>query len=293
MESEFFGHARGAFTGASGDRTGLLAQASGGTVFLDEIADMPLELQAKLLRALQQRTVRPLGQREEVRFDARVMAASSRDLEKEVAEGRFRQDLYFRLNVMRVTVPPLRERAGDVLLLSQHFIQRSRKPARPIVGMTPAAAEALLAYSWPGNVRELENEIRRLTALHAGELVRVDQLSNRVRAALLVTEAGVKAVPTRSGLHAAVAALERRMIAESLVERAGNKSRVARDLGLSRQGLAKKMRRYGLGFELDPIGDGGPRPGNGAAPPARAAAVGPAVLEGPLLGPLASRESIS
>jgi two-component system response regulator HydG len=237
MESEFFGHARGAFTGASGDRKGLLLQASGGTVFLDEIGDMPLELQAKLLRALQQRTVRPLGQREELRFDARVMAATSRDLEKEVAEGRFRQDLYFRLNVMRVTVPPLRERGSDILLLSQHFIQRSRKPSRPIVGVTPAAARALLAYSWPGNVRELEHGI-----LSAVAIARYDH----VTVADLPIEIGGATDPLKSEIDDLVPLheLERLHILETLRSVGGNKALASRFLGLDRKTLYRKLRTY-------------------------------------------------
>jgi two-component system response regulator HydG len=237
MESEFFGHARGAFTGASGDRTGLLLQASGGTVFLDEIGDMPLELQAKLLRALQQRTVRPLGQREEVRFDARVMAATSRDLEKEVAEGRFRQDLYFRLNVMRVAVPPLRERGNDILLLAQHFIQRARKPTRPIVGMTLAAARALLAYAWPGNVRELEHCI-----LAAVAVARYDHIT----VADLPIEIGGSSVPLKAEIDDLVPLheLERLHILETLRSVGGNKALASRFLGLDRKTLYRKLRSY-------------------------------------------------
>ena len=237
MESEFFGHSRGAFTGASGDRTGLLLQASGGTVFLDEIGDMPLELQAKLLRALQQRTVRPLGQREELRFDARVMAATSRDLEKDVAEGRFRQDLYFRLNVMRVAVPALRERGNDILLLAQHFIQRARKPSRPIVGMTPAAARALLAFGWAGNVRELEHCI-----LSAVAIARYDHIT----VADLPIEIGGSSVPLKAEIDELVPLheLERLHILETLRSVGGNKALASRFLGLDRKTLYRKLRSY-------------------------------------------------
>jgi two-component system response regulator HydG len=237
MESEFFGHARGAFTGASEERSGLLLQASGGTLFLDEIGDMPLELQAKLLRALQQRTVRPLGSREEVRFDARVIAASSRDLEKEVAEGRFRQDLYFRLNVMRVAVPPLRERGGDVLLLAQHFIERSRKPSRPIVGMTPAVARAFLSYSWPGNVRELEHGI-----LAAVAVARYDHIT----VADLPVEIGGATAPLKNEIDDLVPLheLERLHILETLRSVGGNKALASRFLGLDRKTLYRKLRTY-------------------------------------------------
>ena len=293
IENELFGHVRGAFTGAHRDQGGLFEAADGGTLFLDEIADVTPLMQSKLLRVLQEGEFRRVGEARARRVNVRLVAATNRPLDEEVAAGRFRADLFYRLHVVALALPPLRDRGDDIGLLVRHFIARAAlAEGRAPIRLADRTLMALGHYSWPGNVRELENEIRRLTALHAGELVRVDQLAGRVRAALLVTEAGVKAAPTRSGLHAAVAALERRMIAESLVERAGNKSRAARDLGLSRQGLAKKMRRYGLGFELDPISDGGPRPGNGAAPPARAAAAGPP-LDGPRLGPLASRESIS
>ena len=240
MESEFFGHARGAFTGASGDRAGLLLQATGGTVFLDEIGDMPLELQAQLLRALQQRTVRPLGQREEVRFDARVMAATSRDLEKEVAEGRFRQDLYFRLNVIRVSVPPLRERGSDILLLAQQFIARAKKASRPIVGMTPAAARALLAYAWPGNVRELEHCV-----LAALAVARYDHIT----VADLPIEVGGAAAPLKNEIDDLVPLheLERLHILETLKSVGGNKALASRFLGLDRKTLYRKLRAYAEG----------------------------------------------
>src|SRR5262245_13667059 len=181
LESELFGHLRGAFTGAVADRKGLLLRATGGTLFLDEVADMPLDVQAKLLRALQQRSLRALGQREEVPFNARIIAATSRDLEQEVAAGRFRQDLYFRLNVIQLVVPPLRERGHDVLLLAQHFIQRESTPLRPVVGLTPGAARALLAYRWPGNVRELEHCIVSAAACARYDHITAPDLPERVR----------------------------------------------------------------------------------------------------------------
>jgi two-component system response regulator HydG len=248
MESEFFGHTRGAFTGASGDRTGLLLQATGGTVFLDEIGDMPLELQAKLLRALQQRTVRPLGQREEVRFDARVMAATSRDLEKEVAEGRFRQDLYFRLNVIRVQIPPLRERGNDSLLLAQHFIARAKKATRPIVGMTPAAARALRAHPWSGNVRELEHAI-----LAAIAVARYDHIT----VADLPIEVGGASAPLKNEADDLVPLheLERAHILETLKSVGGNKALASRFLGLDRKTLYRKLRAYAEDSDEEPEHD--------------------------------------
>jgi two-component system response regulator HydG len=235
MESEFFGHQRGAFTDATGDRSGFLVQASGGTLFLDEIADMPLELQAKLLRALQQRTVRPLGRRDEVPFHARVIAASSKDLELEVQAGRFRQDLYFRLNVIRVRVPPLRERAGDVLLLAHHFIRRANTPERPVVGITPGAARALLAHSWPGNVRELEHCV-----LSAVASTRHDHLTT---ADLPASVRGNGSQQRESELLP-LSELERKHILAVLHSVGGNRALASRFLGLDRKTLYRKLKAY-------------------------------------------------
>jgi len=259
IENELFGHARGAFTGAHRDQGGLFEAADGGTLFLDEIADVTPLMQSKLLRVLQEGEFRRVGEARSRRVNVRLVAATNRPLEEEVAAGRFRPDLFYRLHVVTLALPPLRARGDDIALLVRHFVARAAEAeGRAPIRLADRTLAALGCYSWPGNVRELENEIRRLTALHAGELVRVDQLADRVRAALLVDLSELTVGPPRRGLHAAVAALERRMIAESLVARSGNKSQVARDLGLSRQGLAKKMRRYRLGFEgplagLEPI----------------------------------------
>jgi two-component system, NtrC family, response regulator HydG len=241
MESEFFGHTRGAFTGASEERVGLLAQASGGTVFLDEIADMPLDLQAKLLRALQQRTVRPLGSRAELPFDARVIAASSRDLEREVAAGRFRQDLYFRLNVIRINVPPLRERGTDVLLLAHHFIRRASLPERPVLGLTPGAARALMAHSWPGNVRELEHAMSAAVAAARYDHVRSADLPTSVQREVPSRDEEAKLVP--------LSELERQHILEVLRSVGGNRALAARFLGLDRKTLYRKLKAYEGGHD--------------------------------------------
>ncbi|HEY1549973.1 MAG TPA: sigma-54 dependent transcriptional regulator, partial [Kofleriaceae bacterium] len=156
LESELFGHVKGSFTGATADRAGMFVRANGGTLFLDEIGDMPLALQAKLLRALQERTVRPVGSDKDVPFNARLVSATHHDLESDVDGGRFRQDLYFRINVIHVEVPPLRSRGPDILLLAQRFVDRfARTMKKQVGGISAAAAERLLAYSWPGNVREL------------------------------------------------------------------------------------------------------------------------------------------
>ncbi|HEY8927115.1 MAG TPA: sigma-54 dependent transcriptional regulator, partial [Polyangia bacterium] len=169
LESELFGYARGAFTGAQGPRQGLLATSSGGTLFLDEIGEMSLVLQPKLLRALQERKVRPVGSDTETTFDTRVIAATNRDLESAVREGDFRTDLYFRLNVLGVHLPPLRSRGTDVLLLAQGFVEQyAAEMSKAVAGFGPAVAERLLAYDWPGNVRELQNLIERAVALARG-----------------------------------------------------------------------------------------------------------------------------
>jgi len=254
IENELFGHARGAFTGAHRDQGGLFEAAHGGTLFLDELADLSPMMQAKLLRVVQEGEFRRVGETRPRRVDVRLVAATNRPLAGEVGAGRFRADLFYRLHVVRITLPPLRERPGDVLLLADHFARAvAAAEACTPIRMSAEARVALQRYRWPGNVRELENEIRRLSALWAGERVGVPELSESIRAALLAEDARPLA-NGRRGLHAAVAALERRLIADCLVRMGGNKSRVARDLGLSRQGLAKKMRRYGIGW-ADPSAD--------------------------------------
>ncbi|HEX7671856.1 MAG TPA: sigma-54 dependent transcriptional regulator, partial [Polyangiaceae bacterium] len=181
LESELFGHVRGAFTDARLAKTGLLVGASGGTLCLDEIGEMTPSTQVKLLRALQERTVRPVGGDQEVPFDARIVAATNRDLETDVAEHRFREDLYYRVNVVRVHVPPLRARGNDILLIAQAFIERfAQRSAKAVRGITSQAAEKLLAYDWPGNVRELQNCIERAIALTQFEEITIDDLPAKV-----------------------------------------------------------------------------------------------------------------
>jgi two-component system response regulator HupR/HoxA len=246
IENELFGHARGAFTGAHRDQGGLFEAAHGGTLFLDELADLSPMMQAKLLRVLQEGEFRRVGETRSRHADVRLVAATNRPLWGEVGAGRFRADLFYRLHVVRIILPPLRDRPGDIPLLAGHFARAvAAEEDCPPIHLSAEVLGALMRYRWPGNVRELENEIRRLSALWAGEPVGVRELSEPIRAALL---SGPTWAPAngRRGLHAAVAALERRLIADGLVRMGGNKSRVARDLGLSRQGLAKKMRRYGI-----------------------------------------------
>jgi DNA-binding NtrC family response regulator len=246
VESEFFGYARGAFTGAESARRGLLVEASGGTLFLDEVSSMPLPTQAKLLRAIQQRTVRPLGNASEVEFDARIVAASNVELESAVAAGKFREDLFFRLNVVQIKLPPLRERGLDVLLLAQHFILRfARASDKHVLGMTTGAARALLAYGFPGNVRELQNWIEAAVALtHHDHITENDLLSNvRVLppSEHKVDEDALSSWDT----------LEARHIARILEEAHGNKAEAARLLGIDRKTLYRKLRRYGCDADPD------------------------------------------
>ena len=243
LETELFGHAKGAFTDARTARAGLLVQASGGTLFLDEIGDMPLGLQPKLLRALQERKARPVGGDAEVSFDVRLIAATNRDLEAAVEERRFREDLFFRINVIPLELPPLRSRGNDVLLLAQHFAERfAVRAGKKVTGLAPAAAEKLLAYSWPGNVRELQNCIERAVALTQFEQIAADDLPEKVRAfkrshVLLAAEDPSELVPMEE--------VERRYILKVLEAVGGNKTLAARLLGFDRKTLYRKLERYG------------------------------------------------
>ncbi|MGE0789357.1 MAG: sigma-54-dependent transcriptional regulator [Sandaracinaceae bacterium] len=239
LESELFGHVKGAFTDARNTRKGLFLEASSGTLFLDEIGEMPLEMQVKLLRALQERVVRPVGGNEEVPFDARVIAATNRDLEEEVREGRFREDLFYRINVVGIAVPPLRERPGDIPLLAQHFVERhASRFGKDVRGLAPEALEKLLAYEWPGNVRELENGMERAVALARNENVRADDLPERVRT---FRPEHLAVVADEVEQLISVAELERRYIFHVLKLVDGNKSQAARILGLDRRTLYRKL----------------------------------------------------
>jgi two-component system response regulator AtoC len=244
LESELFGHMRGAFTDARAAHTGLFVQASGGTLFLDEIGELPLDLQPKILRALQDRMVRPLGGSTEVPFDARLVTATNRDLETAIEEKRFRDDLYYRINVIAVDLPPLRARGNDVLLLAQHFLERfAEASAKAVNSIAAAAAERLLAYTWPGNVRELENCIERAVALAQYHEVVVEDLPEKIR--------------DYRGSHVIVASndpselvtmeeVERRYIQRVLESVSGNKTSAARILGFDRTTLYRKLQRYGF-----------------------------------------------
>jgi two-component system response regulator HydG len=242
LESELFGHTRGAFTDARTARVGLFEQASGGTLFLDEIGELPLEMQPKLLRALQERRVRPIGGNAEVSFDVRLVAATNRDLELEVEQKRFREDLYYRINVVRVDAPPLRERAGDVLLLGPHFISRfAARAGKEVRGIHAAAAEKLFSYEWPGNVRELENCMERAVALLRFEDVTIDDLPERIQQ--YRADRQIFAADDPSSVLT-LDELERRYIQRVLALVGGNKSRAADLLGLDRRTLYRRLERY-------------------------------------------------
>ncbi|HEV2501011.1 MAG TPA: sigma-54 dependent transcriptional regulator [Terriglobia bacterium] len=238
IESELFGHVRGAFTGATQARTGLLATAGGGTVFLDEIGELPIELQAKLLRALQEREIRPLGSNEPVPLRARVLAATNRDLEAGVEKGTFRQDLYFRLNVVSLMVPPLRERKADIPALAQHFIERHGGPAEGIAGFAPEAMDRMMSYSWPGNVRELENCVQRAMALGAGPLLQLKDLPP-VMLGTIKSEA-------QPGEPHTLEDLERRAIVNALETAGGDRLRAAKLLGIGKTTIYRKLKEYGI-----------------------------------------------
>ncbi|MCB9551072.1 MAG: sigma-54 dependent transcriptional regulator [bacterium] len=242
LESELFGHARGAFTGARDDRDGLFIRADGGTLFLDEIGEMPAGMQAKLLRALQEQKVRPVGGDKEVKFDARLVCATNRDLESEVAAGRFREDLYYRINVVQIELPPLRSRGSDILLLAQHFLETyAARYNAPVRGIGREAAEKLTTWHWPGNVRELQNCIERAVALARFDHIGVDDLPARMREVRQST--GVFDAESPDDLIP-IAELERRYILRALEVIGGNKTATADALGIDRKTLYRKLERY-------------------------------------------------
>ncbi|MBN2366334.1 MAG: sigma-54-dependent Fis family transcriptional regulator [Calditrichaeota bacterium] len=243
LESELFGHTRGAFTGASRDKRGLFEVADGGTVFLDEIADTSAALQQRLLRVIQEGEIRPLGSERTIKVDVRIISATNKDLEQAVKNGEFREDLYYRLNVFPVRIPPLRERRDDIPILVEHFIQKySEKQRKNIKGIENDALDILLAGSFPGNVRELENEIQRaITLADNNSFITADLLSPRLKG---------EHTPMLSFIHHGgnlkeiVESLEKYYITRALEHNDGNITHSARELGLSRVGLQKKMHRY-------------------------------------------------
>jgi two-component system response regulator HydG len=242
LESELFGHVRGAFTDAKTLHRGLFVQAHHGTLFLDEVGEMSQAIQVKLLRALQERKVRPVGSDHEIPFDVRIVAATSRDLESDVAEHKFREDLYYRINVIRIEVPPLRARGTDILQLAAHYVElyatRSKKPVLGIAG--PAAAK-LLAYSWPGNVRELQNCMERAVALTAGDQIGLEDLPEKICA----YQSSQFVVPVDNPAELlSLVQVEKRYILEVLQAVAGRRSQAADILGMDRRTLFRKLKSY-------------------------------------------------
>ena len=238
IESELFGHVKGAFTGAQHARTGLLEAGNGGTVFLDEIGDLPLDLQSKLLRVLQEREIRPVGAVERVRIDLRIIAATNRDLESAARTGAFRQDLYFRLNVVQIKLPPLRERKSDIPLLVNSFLEKFGDPERPIRTISEDAMRRLMAYDWPGNVRELENAVERAVALGSGPILHIGDLPSNLQ-----QDSNEKTLDSNE--LTTIEEMERRFILRALRETNGDKLAAARLLGIGKTTLYRKLKHYG------------------------------------------------
>jgi two-component system, NtrC family, response regulator AtoC len=241
MESELFGHEKGSFTGALKSKAGLFQSANGGTIFLDEIGELPLELQAKLLRVLQEKEVRPVGSNEKVPVDVRVIAATNRDLESAYRAGTFRKDLYFRLNVVTVHVPGLRERRSDIPQLAHYFLDRYA--AGENIQVTPSAMKSFLQYEWPGNVRELENCIARAVALGDHHTVDVEDLPPAIRAP---QDSNVASGDSASLSTTALADLERMTILRVFEKAGGDKALAGRMLGISRATLYRKLKQYNI-----------------------------------------------
>ena len=249
MESELFGYEKGAFTGAIKSKAGLFQAANGGTIFLDEIGELPLEMQAKLLRVLQEKEVRPVGSNEKVNVDVRVIAATNRDLEEAYRAGTFRKDLYFRLNVVTVQLPSLRERRSDIPMLTHHFLGRYAHGAQTQV--SAAAMKSLLQYDWPGNVRELENCVARAVALGDGKLIDVADLPPAIRTEQ-PDSAGAPLQDAAALSTTALAEMERMTILRVFEQANGDKALAGKMLGISRATLYRKLKRYNIPMKADP-----------------------------------------
>jgi two-component system response regulator AtoC len=245
LESELFGHKKGAFTDANKDKKGLFEEASGGTLFLDEIGEMPLALQVKLLRALQEEEIRPLGSNHDIKVDVRVVAATVRDLTKEVAAGRFREDLFYRLNVLNVHLPPLRERREDIPTLVEHFLARfASKSGTHVESVIPEAMKLLVDYAWPGNVRELENTIERAVVLCEGSRIEVEGLPDKVRQKTVPQRPGSTAV--EYSIKKTVRQVEEELIRKALRKTGGNRTKAAEILEISHRTLLYKIKEFGI-----------------------------------------------
>jgi len=245
LESELFGHVKGAFTGAIADKKGLFEQADGGTVFLDEIGEMSSTMQVKLLRVLQEGQLRPVGGSRQININVRLIASTNRNLEEEVKKGNFREDLFYRISVFPVTLPPLRERREDIPLLAAHFLKKyTKKLKRPAVRLTLHSIDLLSQFDWPGNVRELENEIERAVTLAGKEReITEEHLSEKIKA---LSEKGILIPEANGTLKEVTERIEQRIVLETLQKTRGNRSKAARMLGLTRQGLLNKIARYNI-----------------------------------------------
>lgn len=244
LETELFGHVKGSFTGAITEKKGLFEIADKGTFFMDEVGDISPNLQAKLLRVLQEGVIKKVGGTQDIKIDVRLIAATNRDLIKEVDRGAFRRDLYYRLSVIEINIPPLRERKEDIPILAEYFLTRfAQKVNKEIIEFSPSAMKLLMEYDWPGNVRELENEIERAVILSESQAISPDDLSERLRSGGIALK--IEEIKTRS-LKGVIGNYERKIIAEVLAEMRWNKTRVAELLGITRQALNKKIERYGL-----------------------------------------------
>ena len=248
LESELFGHEKGAFTGADKRREGRFMQANHGTIFLDEIGETSPTMQAKLLRVLQEKEVQRVGSEETIKVDVRIVAATNRNLEADVANGRFREDLFYRLNVMNLNVPPLKERQEDIPLFAQHFLNKfADKNRKTVKGFVPLAVDMLLNYDWPGNVRELENAIERAVILLTGEHITEKQLPlNITKKYPDLSTSPIAAAPVMDGTRS-MEEIEKEAILATLKASGGNKSETARRLGITRKTLHNKLKNYGLG----------------------------------------------
>ncbi len=251
FESELFGYKKGAFTGAMRDKLGMFQAADGGTLFLDEVGEMPLTAQVKVLRALAERKVSPVGGTGEIAVDVRIVAATNRDLAADVAAGRFREDLYYRLNVVQIDMPPLRDRAEDIPVLIHHFIERfATEYGDRVTGITAEAARMLRAYAFPGNVRELQNIIERAVALEPGTLITPASLPERAQGTLGPTPPDEAAVPDFPAhgvdLEGRLAAVERRYIEKALAATAGNRTAAAKLLGVTFRSLRYRLLKFGM-----------------------------------------------
>jgi transcriptional regulator with PAS, ATPase and Fis domain len=251
MESELFGYEKGAFTGATKSKAGLFQAADGGTIFLDEIGELPQEMQAKLLRVLQEKEVRPVGSNEKVNVDVRVIAATNRDLEAAYRAGTFRKDLYFRLNVVTVHLPPLRERRSDIPVLVHHFLDRYAKGSH--IQVTATGMKSLLHYDWPGNVRELENCIARAVTLGDGKTIDVADLPPAIRSEQ--GDSGIAASQDATTLSTtALAEMERMTILRVFEQANGDKALAGKMLGISRATLYRKLKRYNIALKASAAG---------------------------------------